>query len=156
MNAAPAMNDSSPGQGLATDTRQFLSFRVGGEEYAIDILAVQEIRGHTAITALPQTPPWVRGAMNLRGLIVPVFDMQQRFGGGAVEYNRFSVIIVVAVGGRNVGLLVDAVNDVIDLAPGSIEPPPDVGAAAGASFVQGLGRHQDRLLILLDLKQVMA
>lgn len=153
MNASPAPRASSADVG--STTRQFLSFRVGTEEYAIDILTVQEIRGHTAITPLPQTPPWVRGAMNLRGVIVPVFDLQQRFGGGLVDYNRFSVIIVVAVGGRQVGMLVDAVNDVIDLAPGHIEPPPDVGTQ-GASFVQGLGRHGERLLILLDLQQVMA
>jgi purine-binding chemotaxis protein CheW len=93
--------------------------------------------------------------MNLRGVIVPVFDVQQRFGAGATEYNRFSVIIVVAVGGRNVGMLVEAVNDVIDLPPGAIEPPPEVGTG-GASFVSGLGRHGERLLILLDLQQVMA
>jgi purine-binding chemotaxis protein CheW len=155
MNAA--VSQSSQGTaGPVMGTRQFLSFRVGAEEYAIDILAVQEIRGHTAITALPQTPPWVRGAMNLRGVIVPVFDMQQRFGGGPVEYTRFSVIIVVSVGGRQVGLLVDAVNDVVDLAPGAIEPPPDVGASGSPSFVQGLGRHGERLLILLDLHHVMA
>jgi purine-binding chemotaxis protein CheW len=155
MNAA--VSQSSQGAaGPVMGTRQFLSFRVGAEEYAIDILAVQEIRGHTAITALPQTAAWVRGAMNLRGVIVPVFDMQQRFGGGPVEYSRFSVIIVVSIGGRQVGLLVDAVNDVVDLAPGAIEPPPDVGAAGSSSFVQGLGRHGERLLILLDLQQVMA
>jgi purine-binding chemotaxis protein CheW len=94
--------------------------------------------------------------MNLRGVIVPVFDMQQRFGGAPVDYNRFSVIIVVSVSGRQLGLLVDAVNDVVDLSPESIEPPPDVGSPAGATFVQGLGRHGDRLLILLDLQQVMS
>ncbi len=142
--------------GPVVGTRQFLSFRVGGEEYAIDILSVQEIRGHTAITTLPQTAPWVRGAMNLRGVIVPVFDLQQRFGAGPVDYNRFSVIIVVSLGGRQVGLLVEGVNDVIDLPPEVIEPPPDMGAASGPSFVQGLGRHGERLLILLDLQQVTA
>lgn len=134
--------------------QQYLSFRVGEQEYAIDILMVQEIRGQTPITVLPQTPSHVRGAMNLRGTIVPVYDVRERFGLGTSEYTRFSVIIVVAVGPRQVGLLVDAVSDVIDLTPDQLEPPPDLGVAEG--YVQALGRVAERILIVLALDRVIA
>jgi purine-binding chemotaxis protein CheW len=134
--------------------QQYLAFRIGEQEYAIDILKVQEIRGHTAITVLPQTPSYVRGAMNLRGIIVPVYDVRERFGLGSSDYHRFSVIIVVAVGERQVGLLVDAVSDVIDLSEDQLEPPPDVGQGEG--FVQALGRVEERILIVLQLDRVVA
>jgi purine-binding chemotaxis protein CheW len=135
------------------DLQQYLAFRIGEQEYAIDILKVQEIRGHTAITILPQTPPHVRGAMNLRGTIVPVYDVRERFGLGTSDYHRFSVIIVVAVGDRQVGLLVDAVSDVLDLRPDQLEPPPDLGTGEG--FVHALGRIEERILIILALDRVV-
>lgn len=148
------MSRTSPATPAVTVARQqYLAFRIGEQEYAIDILKVQEIRGHTAITTLPQTPSWVRGAMNLRGTIVPVYDVRERFGLGTSEYHRFSVIIVVAVGQRQVGLLVDAVSDVIDLAEDQLEPPPDVGTGDG--YVQSLGRIEDRILIILQLDRVV-
>jgi purine-binding chemotaxis protein CheW len=147
--AAPAVAGAVVGE-----RQQYLSFRVGEQEYAIDILKVQEIRGQTPITVLPQTPSHVRGAMNLRGTIVPVYDVRERFGLGTSEYTRFSVIIVVAVGPRQVGLLVDAVSDVIDLAPDQLEPPPDLGVSEG--YVQALGRVAERILIVLALDRVIA
>jgi purine-binding chemotaxis protein CheW len=138
----------------ALASRQYLAFTLGGQEYGVDILRIQEIRGQTPITPLPQTPPWVKGAMNLRGSIVPVFDLRTRFGLPTAEYHRFSVIIVVSVGPRLIGLLVDAVSDVVDLGPDEIEPAPNVGG--GDTLVEGLGRRKDRLLILLDLERVVA
>jgi purine-binding chemotaxis protein CheW len=134
--------------------RQYLAFRIGEQEYAIDILKVQEIRGHTPITVLPQTPSHVRGAMNLRGTIVPVYDVRERFGLGTSEYHRFSVIIVVSIADRQVGLLVDAVSDVLDLTDDQLEPPPDLGQGEG--FVHALGRIADRILIILALERVIA
>lgn len=149
------MSRTNPAAAAAKVARQqYLAFRIGEQEYAIDILKVQEIRGHTAITTLPQTPSHVRGAMNLRGTIVPVYDVRERFGLGPSDYHRFSVIIVVAVGERQVGLLVDAVSDVIDLADDQLEPPPDVGMGEG--FVQALGRIDERILIVLQLERVIA
>ncbi len=148
------MSRTSAAAAVVSDRQQYLAFRVGEQEYAIDILRVQEIRGQTPITVLPQTPSHVRGAMNLRGAIVPVYDVRERFGLGATEYTRFSVIIVVAVGPRQVGLLVDAVSDVIDLAATDLEPPPDLGVSEG--FVQALGRVAERILIVLALDRVIS
>jgi len=145
---------SAAAPALTGPRQQYLSFRVGEQEYAIDILMVQEIRGQTPITVLPQTPSHVRGAMNLRGTIVPVYDVRERFGLGTSEYTRFSVIIVVAVGPRQVGLLVDAVSDVIDLGADQLEPPPDLGVSEG--YVQALGRVAERILIVLALDRVIA
>lgn len=168
--AAPPSRPAAPGQAtlgnlgrappppveVADEKSQYLAFRLGEQEYAIDILQVQEIRGFTPITPLPQTPAYVRGAMNLRGTIVPVLDVNHRFSLGPTQYHKFSVIIVVAVGDRSVGLLVDAVSDVIDLAADQVGPAPDIGTTVGGAFVRGIGRLSDRLLILLDLEQIIA
>lgn len=137
----------------AAKAAQFLAFRMGDQEYAIDILKVHEIRGFMPITVLPRTPSYVRGAINLRGTIVPVFDVRERFGLGSSEYHRFSVIIIVTLGERQVGLMVDAVSDVIDLREDQLEKPPDLGASEG--FVQALGRVEQRILIVLDLERVV-
>ncbi len=150
----PSTSTATSALAAAVPPRQFLAFRLGEQEYAIDILKVQEIRGHTAITSLPQTPSHVRGAMNLRGTIVPVYDLRDRFGQGPSEYHRFSVIIVVQEGERQVGLLVDAVSDVLDLTEDQLEPPPDLGTGDG--FVQSLGRIGERILILLALDRVIS
>ncbi len=155
MNTAHAISSSAPNLAPANDKpNQYLAFRVGEQEYAIDILDVHEIRGHTPITVLPQTPGFVRGAMNLRGTIVPVYDVRDRFGLGSSEYHRFSVIIIVVAKGRQIGLLVDAVSDVVDLKPDQIKPPPEMGVTDG--FVQALGRIEERLLIILDLPRIVA
>lgn len=127
--------------------RQVLSFLVGAQEYAVDILKVQEIRGQSAITGMPRTAPWVRGAMNLRGNIVPVIDVRSEAA------SLRPVIVVVSVGTRLVGLQVDAVCDVIELSAESIEAPPDVKREA--DVIEALARHQDRLLVLINLAQVI-
>lgn len=132
---------------------QFLAFRMGEQEYAIDILTVHELRGFMPITTLPRTPSWVRGAINLRGAIVPVFDVRERFGLGPSDYHRFSVIIIVMLGERQVGLMVDAVSDVVDLSADQLEAPPDLGDTEG--FVKALGRIDQRILIVLDLARVI-
>jgi purine-binding chemotaxis protein CheW len=129
-----------------------LSFRVGSEEYAIDILQVHEIRGQSSVTVMPRTASWVRGAMNLRGNIVPIIDVKTRFGLPGDSSGR-PVIVVVAVGERLVGLLVDAVCDVIELPLSAIEPAPEV--ERDADFVEALGRHADRLLILLNVAKLI-
>jgi len=149
-----SFSTAASAQPAAVPPQQFLAFRIGEQEYAIDILKVQEIRGHTAITTLPLTPPHVRGAMNLRGTIVPVYDVRERFGLGTSDYHRFSVIIVVAVGDRQVGLLVDAVSDVLDLTAEQMEPPPDLGTGDG--YVHALGRIGERILIILALDRIIA
>lgn len=147
MTATAAANVTPVAQG-----RQVLSFLVGEQEYAVDILKVQEIRGQSAITGMPRTAPWVRGAMNLRGNIVPVIDVRSRLGITEAPSLR-PVIVVVSVGTRLVGLQVDAVCDVIELSAESIEAPPDV--KRDADVIEALARHQDRLLVLINLAQVI-
>lgn len=132
--------------------RQVLSFLVGEQEFAVDILRVQEIRGQSAITGMPRTAPWVRGAMNLRGNIVPVIDVKGRLGVPATSGGR-PVIVVVSVGERLVGLQVDAVCDVIELPADAIEPPPEVKREA--DVIEALARHGERLLVLVNLEQLI-
>ncbi len=134
---------------------QFLTFRLGDEEYAIDILKVQEIKGHTALTPLPNTPPFIKGVMNLRGAIVPVISLRERFSLGARPYDKLAVIIIVALGARVVGLLVDAVSDVIDLAQAEIEPAPELGASVDTSALTGLAKVSGKLVALLDVERAV-
>ena len=142
-------------QDLNSTGTQFLTFRLSGEEYGVDILRVQEIKGYTAITPIPNAPAYVRGVMNLRGTVVPVFDLRCKFGMESHEYDRFTVIVVVNVGARVVGLVVDAVSDVLDFLPGCIEPAPDLGASVDTTVIRGIARHEEQLITLLDIDQVV-
>ena len=139
------------GDGVA----QFLTFTLGGEEYGVDILRVQEIKGFTSVTPIPNAPVYVKGVMNLRGTVVPVLDPRIKFGMPAREYDRFTVIVVVNVGTRVVGLVVDAVSDVLDIPLDAIQPPPDMGAAVDTSTIRGIAQNADRLITLLDIDQVV-
>jgi purine-binding chemotaxis protein CheW len=134
---------------------QFLTFTLQEEEYGVDILRVQEIKGFSRITPIPNTPPCVRGVMNLRGTIVPIVDLRLTFGMPRVEYTQFTVIIVVMVGRKVAGLVVDAVSDVLDLSKEQIEPPPELGAAIDTSFLTGLAKVDNRLITLLDMEQLL-
>jgi purine-binding chemotaxis protein CheW len=147
------MNESR--EGSSGPAAQFLTFALGGEEYGIDILRVQEIKGWSSVTSIPNAPPYVRGVMNLRGTVVPVFDVRLTFGMEAREYDRFTVIVVVNVGARVVGLIVDAVSDVLDFPLGNIEAPPELGAAVDTSTMRGIARHGERLIMLLDIDRVV-
>ena len=134
---------------------QFLTFRLGEEEYAIDILKVQEIRSHTPLTPLPNTPRFIKGVMNLRGAIVPVVGLRERFSLPSIEYGPLSVIIVALLGGKVVGLVVDAVSDVLTLDGSEIEPTPELGAAVNISFIRGIARSGDKLVALLQLEDAI-
>lgn len=138
----------------ATSGVQFLSFSVAGEEYAVDILRVQEIRGICPITVLPHSPPSVRGVMNLRGAVVPVVDMRAALGLPAEEYGPFTVIIVLSIRGRTMGFVVDSVSDVLSLDTSEIERAPELGGQVDASLVSGIARAQERFVILLDIDRV--
>ena len=150
-------------QQVATATRvaqletgsQFLSFILGSEEYGIEILRVQEIRGYSAITPIPNTPPHIRGLINLRGTVAPVVDLRAKFGMPAVDYTRFTVIILVAVSGKTVGLIVDAVSDVLNLAEDRIQPPPDLGSQVDMRILRGVVAFDNRLVGLLDLERLL-
>ena len=134
---------------------QYLAFTLGGEEYGIDILRVQEIKGYSATTSIPNAPAHVKGVMNLRGTVVPVIDVRLKFGMEARAYDRFTVIVVVNVGARVVGLVVDSVCDVLDIPRDEIDPVPELGAGIDVSVMQGIARNNDRLITLLDIDAVV-
>ncbi len=150
------MNATSTAAKRATtaEAHQFLTFRVGGEEYGIEILKVQEIKGLTTITPIPNAPPYVSGVMNLRGSVVPVMELRSCFGLPAREDATFAVIVVVKVGPKVVGLVADAVSEVLDTTADQIEPAPEIGIAPAQQFVTAVTRAGDRLVGLLAVERV--
>ena len=141
--------------GLAADGRQFLTFLLEEVEYGLEILRVQEIKGYSKITPLPNTPREVKGVMNLRGSVVPIIDLRIRFGLCEAEYTRFTVIIVVTVGAKIVGLVVDAVSDVLNVGAKEMVPTPDLGAGVDTSFMTGIARTGERLVSLLNIDRLV-
>ena len=139
----------------ATDGAQYLTFALGDEEYGVAILNVQEIKGYAPVTPIPNTPPWVRGVMNLRGTIVPVIDLRLRLGMPAADYGPFTVIVVLAVGAKVVGAIVDAVSDVLSIPDGQVQQTPDLGVAIDVRFVGGIAQADDKLVILLDAEALL-
>ncbi len=151
--AAPAALNPAPlPLGAA---QEWLSFRLGEEEYAIDILKVQEIRGYDSVTRIAGAPAFVKGVTNLRGVIVPILDLRLRFGLGEATYDAFTVVIVLNFASRVVGVVVDAVCDVLTLAQEDLRPPPDFVAAIKAEHLFGLGIAEERMLILLDIEKML-
>lgn len=140
---------------LAADHRQYLTFRLDSEEYGVDILRVQEIRGYTAPTPIPNMPGHIRGVMNLRGAVIPVLDLRAKFGLPGHEYNKFSVIIVANIGSRVTGLIVDAVSDVLNIASGEIRECPDFGVHVDTRFIGGVVSAGGRLAVLLELDRLL-
>lgn len=138
-----------------TDLLQLVSFVVAGEEFGVDILKVQEIIRPVAITRVPHAPAFVEGVINLRGRIVPVIDLRKRFGLPHRERDKDTRIIVVELIDKVVGFMVDAVKEVIRVAYNTIEPPPELAVGIDAHYITGVAKLEDRLLILLDLDQVL-
>jgi len=138
-----------------TANNEFLSFTLGKEEYGIDILKVQEIRGYDAVTVLANTPEFIKGVINLRGIIVPIVDMRIKFNLGNVTYDQLTVVIILNVAKRVVGMVVDGVSDVISLSSDQIKPAPEFGAALDTQYLMGLGTVDDRMLILVDIEKLM-
>ncbi|MDB5727675.1 MAG: chemotaxis protein CheW [Noviherbaspirillum sp.] len=136
--------------------KEYLAFRLGAEEYGIDILKVQEIRGYETVTRIANAPAFIKGVVNLRGIIVPVVDMRIKFNLGEPTYDQFTVVIILNVGGRVVGMVVDSVSDVTTLAPEQIKPAPEMGAALDTDYLIGLGILDQRMLILVDIDRLMA
>lgn len=135
--------------------QEFLTFTLGSEEYAIDILKVQEIRGYDSVTTIANAPAFIKGVINLRGTIVPIVDLRIKFGLGQVEYTPFTVVIILNVAERVVGVVVDSVSDVMALAPEQVRPAPDFSAQVGAAFILGLGTVEERMLILVDIEKLI-
>lgn len=151
MNALAAISDSD-----ATAAHQYLTFKLAGEEYGVAILTVKEIRGWTAVTAIPHTPPWLLGVINLRGAVVPVVDLRIRFNFARADYNELTVVIILNVGDRVVGIVVDAVADVITLRNAQIKSAPSLGAQSDTSHIIGFGTLDERMQILLDVERLIA
>lgn len=135
---------------------EYLTFTLGDEEYGVDILKVQEIRGYDTVTKIPDAPDFIKGVINLRGTIVPVLDMRLKFRLGKVEYNTFTVMIILNVANRVVGMVVDGVSDVMQLNPEQIRPAPEFGATVNTRFITGIGALDDRMLILIDIERLMS
>ncbi len=141
------------------DERQFLTFMMAGEEYGIDILAVHEIRGWEEVTAIPNSPGFVNGAINLRGTIVPIIDLRKRFGLNRIDYSALTVVIVVSVLVRGddkvMGLVVDAVSDVYSIDEETAKDVPDFNDSDNAQFVKGLVNVGEKMVVLLNLKNIL-
>jgi purine-binding chemotaxis protein CheW len=152
-NAAAKADNQGPG------SHQVLTFTLGKETYGVDILRVQEIRGWSPVTRIPQSPAHVLGVLNLRGSIVPIIDMRMRFSLEKAEYTAVTVIIVLSVetGGsrRDIGMVVDGVSDVADIATSSIKPPPDLGGQMSTEFIRGLAAVSDNMVMLLDVDRLI-
>lgn len=137
------------------DSHQYLTFRLDTEEFGIEILRVQEIKGYDHLTPVPSTPHYVKGVMNLRGTVVPIIELRSRFGMEARDVDAFTVIIVVNVGSRVVGLLVDTVSDVLDIPVDCICDTPDIASGVGENYLTGMGKVNNKLVMLLDLPQLI-
>lgn len=162
MDAAQAQNIAHDIQtGMETDGDQFLTFMLAGEEYGVDILRVQEIKGWDSVTPIPNTPEYIRGVINLRGTIVPIIDLRRRFGLEAVEYSPVTVVIVLRIenpdndNSRIMGLVVDAVSDVYNVPEDTIKPAPDFGSVVDVNFVKGLATLDDVMVIMLDIDRLL-
>lgn len=132
-------------------TQQFLTFAIGKEEYAVDIMTVREIKGWTETTRLPNAPGCMRGVMNLRGLIVPIFDLRARFGKGETQADSKHVIIILAIGERHIGMLVDTVSDILAVGPEEIRPAPLMSKQEGAYYIRGVLSLDHRMVVLLAI-----
>ena len=142
--------------GPITSLREFLAFKLGAEEYGIDILRVQEIRSYEEPTRIANAPSFIKGVVNLRGVIVPIVDLRLRFNLERADYDSFTVVIVLNIGSRVMGMVVDAVSDVITLTPEQLRPVPSFSAAIDASHLLAIGTVEDRMLILVDIDKLLS
>lgn len=136
------------------EKQEFLAFTLGREEYCIDILKVQEIRGYETVTPIPNTPAFMKGVVNLRGLIVPIIDLRIKLQLETVTYDQFTVVIILNICGRIVGVVVDSVSDVIALAADEIKEAPQLGAAIKTDYINGLVTLDERMLIIIDIEKL--
>ncbi len=142
--------------GAGSASSQYLTFLLGAEQYGVEILKVQEIKGYSAITPIPNTPGYVKGVINLRGTVVPVVCLRAKFSMEQAEFNKFTVIIVVTVGTKVAGLVVDGVSDVLDIPASETRAAPDLGAQVDTRFISGMATVGDRMTVLLDIDRLMS
>jgi len=145
-----------PAMAIDLVTNEFLTFRLGSEEYGIEILKVQEIRGYDSITHIANSPDYIKGVINLRGIIVPIIDMRIKFDLGQATYDQFTVVIILTVAGRVMGIVVDGVSDVITLTDEQMRQAPGLGSVINTEYIMGLGTVDERMLILIDIEKLMS
>ena len=145
-------NESQAADG---NSRELLTFTLGSEEYGIDILKVQEIRGYDAVTTIANSPDFIKGVINLRGIIVPIVDMRIKFKLGNITYNELTVVIILNVANRVVGIVVDGVSDVIALTAEQLKPAPEFSSSLDMQYIMGLGTVDERMIIVMDIEKLM-
>jgi purine-binding chemotaxis protein CheW len=162
MTHNPAASSATPATAggalapVATSLREFLAFKLGDEEYGIDILRVQEIRSYEVPTRIANAPAFIKGVVNLRGVIVPIVDMRLKFNLDSANYDSFTVVIVLNIASRIVGMVVDAVSDVITLTPEQLRPVPEFNSNIDADHLLAIGAIDDRMLILVDIEKLIS
>ena len=139
----------------ARESQQYLTFLLEDQEYGLEIFKIREIRGYSPITPIPNFPAHVRGVMNLRGTVLPVIDLRMKFHLPSVEYNKFTVIVIATVADKTVGLLVDAVSDVLTVEQDALRDAPDFGAAVDTRFINGVFQSKERLTVALNLEKLL-
>lgn len=153
------METISQGSGTVSDDdlrpSEYLTFTLGAEEYAIDILKVQEIRGYEQPTLIANAPPFIKGVINLRGIIVPIVDLRIKFNLGKIDYTPFTVVIILNVAGRVIGAVVDSVSDVISLTQSQVRPAPDFSGSFDTKYILGLSTVEGRMMIVTDIERLM-
>lgn len=149
-------NNTSDEEQDSTEAKEFLSFILGEEHYALDIMSVKEIRGYEAVTKIANAPPFIKGVINLRGDIVPIVDLRLKFEVGKASYDEFTVVIMLNIAGRIVGVVVDGVSDVIKLKNDEIRPPPEFGVVFDSRYLLGLAPINEQMVILIDIENLIS
>ena len=150
------MHETHNSPASAGKALEFLAFRLGHEEYGVDIQKVQELRGYDTVTRIANAPEHIKGVVNLRGIIVPIVDMRIKFKLGTPSYDQFTVVIILNIASRVMGMVVDSVSDVITLDADQVRPAPEMGALLDTEYLIGLGTLDDRMLILVDIDKLMS
>ena len=153
--ASVPMGAGAEGAMAISEHNEFLTFALGNEEYGIEILKVQEIRGYDVVTSIANAPAFIKGVINLRGTIVPIVDLRIKFNFGNVEYNSLTVVIILNIASRVVGIVVDSVSDVVTLSPDQIRPAPEFASSLDTKYILALGTVDERMLILADIEKLM-
>jgi purine-binding chemotaxis protein CheW len=149
-------NEAASTSASSGGPQEFLAFTLGKEEYGISIQKVQELRGYETVTRIANAPAFIKGVVNLRGHIVPIIDMRIKFNLGEPSYDQTTVVVILNMAGRVVGMVVDSVSDVVLLAPEQIKPAPEMSGALNTDYLTGLGTIDDRMLILIDIDRLMS
>jgi purine-binding chemotaxis protein CheW len=137
-------------------TREVLVFILGKEEYAVDILKVQEIRGYDKVKPIPSAPDYLKGVVSLRGVVVPIVDLRVKFRLEDVRYDAFTVVVILRIASRVIGIVVDGVSDVVALSAAEVRPAPQLGTVVDSSFIAGLATRDDRMVMLLDIEKLLS